>query len=461
MSVVPVAVDRTRRPTPAHPRSLELPRFETLDLANGLRVRFARRAGVPEVSLRLVLEAGAGADPARLGGLAELTARALTEGAGDRDAVEMARWLDHLGADFEATVGYDVTILSMHFLSNVLDDALEYLAAVTREPSFAEHEVDRLRGERLDEIERERDEPSIVADQGLIEALYPDGVYGRPVGGLPETVARLRSETLREFHSARYAPGGATLIACGEVRASELAAGLDRHFGDWVGACARTPSPTAPADPGHGRGVLLLDRPGSPQAELRVGGVGLPHGTDDHYAAIVANAILGGLFNSRINMNLREDKGWTYGARSWFRFRRGPGPFVARTAVETAVTADALHEILAEIERMRKSPPEVEELELAKNALTLSLPLQFETAEQVTRRVGRQLIFDLPADYWERFGARIRAVTPGDVQAVCRTYLDRERLILLAVTDADEVEEALGRLAPVRRRPAGESPRQA
>lgn len=207
--------------------------------------------------------------------------------------------------------------------------------------------------------------------------------------------------------------------------------------------------------------MILIDRPGSPQAELRVGTVGVPYGTEDHYAIIVANAILGGLFNSRINMNLREDKGWTYGARSFFRFRRGGGPFVTKTAVETAATGPALEETLSEIGRMREEPPGEDELLLAKHALTLSLPLQFETPAQVTSRVSRQLIYDLPADYWERYRERIEAISPDDVQRVCRRYLTEDRLVLLAVTDADAVEAEVERFGEVERRDSPSGPKTA
>jgi len=209
--------------------------------------------------------------------------------------------------------------------------------------------------------------------------------------------------------------------------------------------------PLAPPPP-EGR-AILIDRPDSAQAEVRVGTVGVPYGTPDHHAIILANAVLGGLFNSRINMNLREDKGWTYGARTSFRFRRGAGPFVARTAVETGVTGPAFQEILAEIERMRVDLVSDEELELARHALTLSLPLQFETAAQITRKVSRQRIYGLPEDYWETFRARLEAVTAEQVREACRSYLDPDRLVLLAVADAKTATPAMEALGGVRVRP--------
>ncbi len=458
MSPADVGPDRARRPESGEPRPLRLPAFRPVQAPGGLNARLAARDELPEVSLRLVLEAGAAAEPSGAAGLAELTGRLLTEGAGSRDAVAMARWLDRLGAGFEVSVSYDVAVLSTHLLSDVLDEAVEFLAAVTRDARFDGEEFERLRSERLDEISRELDEPAIVADHALISAIYADGLYGRPIRGTDASIRRVDDEMVRDFHSRRYAPDGALLLACGDVSVHTLTESLGRHFGGWTGSCEREPAPSVPASPATRAAMILIDRPGSPQSELRVGTVGVPHGTEDHYAIIVANAILGGLFNSRINMNLREDKGWTYGARSFFRFRRGAGPFVTKTAVETAATGPALEETLAEIARMREEPPGEEELLLAKHALTLSLPLQFETPAQVTSRVSRQLIFDLPADYWEAYRGRIDAITPEEVRDVCRRYLSEDRLVLLAVTDADAVEAEVERFGEVERRDSPSGP---
>ncbi|MDX1578312.1 MAG: pitrilysin family protein, partial [Gemmatimonadota bacterium] len=340
--------------------------------------------------------------------------------------------------------------VSMHLLAGVLEEALEFLATTIGGPAFPEREVARVRSERLDEIARRQDEPATVADHALIARLYGDGLYGRPVGGDEPTVSAIEPHDVRAYHAARYAPEGGRLLVCGDVEAEAVIDAVREHLTSLSGAALRVEPPAAPE--GRGGDVILIDRPGSPQAEIRVGTIGVPFGTPDHHAIIVANAILGGLFNSRINMNLREDKGWTYGARSGFRFRRGAGPFVARTAVETGVTAAAFEEILAEIETMTREPASGEELELAKHALTLSLPLQFETASQITSKVSRQRIYDLPDDYWEEYRERIEAVTAEQVLDVCRAYLSRERLTLLAVTDGDAAEEGLESLGDVERR---------
>ena len=444
--------DRSVRPAPAAPRALALPRFERHALPNGLRIEHAERPGLPEVSLHLVLECGAGVEPPRLGGLGELTARLLTAGTPGRDAIEMARWLDRLGVGYRATVGYAVGAVSMHFLSEVFEEALEFLAETILDSEFPEHEVERIRGERIDEIERQADDPATVAGLATIAELYGDRLYGRPAAGTGATVSEIGPEAVREFHDARFRPGGALLIACGDLDRERLMSAAKARFGAWSGEAAPVPPPETPEP--QANDLILIDRPGSPQSEIRVATVGVPYNTGDHHAIIVANAILGGLFNSRINLNLREDKGWTYGARSSFRFRRGAGPFVARTAVEGARTGPAFEEILGEIETMRTTLVTADEMKLARNALTLSLPLQFETAVQICGKVSRQRIFGLPDDYWETYRARIEAVTPDEVREVCRTYLDPGRLTLLAVGDAATAAPTLNGLGPGDVRPA-------
>jgi len=451
-------VSRDRRPSAGQPRPLRLPEFETFELSSGIEVWVATRHTVPEVSLRLILEAGATHDDPERAGVGDLTGRLLTEGAADRDARAMAEWIDRLGAAFHASIRYDVAVLSMHFLPEVTAEALDYLATVARHPTYDPDEVTRVRGERLDEVTRDGDEPAIVADVSLIAAVYEDHPYGRPADGLWDTVSRIDVEDVRAFHARRYSSSDARIVVCGDVEPELLRDGLEARFGDWAAATGRSAPPERPS--GGGRpGTLLIDRPGSPQAELRIGAVGAAHSTPDQYAISMANAILGGLFNSRMNMNLREDKGWTYGARTSFLLRRGAGPFVARTAVETGVTADAIEEMHAEIRGMRETPPTDEEIALARNALTLSLPLQFETASAIGRRVTRQLVYDLPRDYWETYRARIEAVTRDDVLAACERYLHEDGLTTLVVADGAVAAPHLERLGPVEEtEPSGFGP---
>ena len=436
------SLDRTLRPEPGPQSALRLPDFEQTTLPNGLRVWVAPKRGLPEVALCLVLDAGAAATAPEQSGIASLTGRLLTEGAGGRTAQEMARWLDRLGAGLSVSVGYDVAVLTLHALSDMLDEALDFVAAAVAAPAFEPAEVDRVRQERLDEIERRRDDSAELANEVLIGGLFGAHAYGRPPRGTIAGVSTLDSDAVRGFYDLRYTPGGATLIVVGDV-VGDLTARVEERFIDWRGGPGGAPVPAPPAVPDAAGRVLLVDRPGARQSEIRLGTVGLARGAVDEFEVMVANAILGGLFNSRINMNLREDKGWTYGARTSFALRRQAGPFVARAAVETGVTRRAFDEILGEIKRMLTDPPSDMEMQLARNALTLSLPRQFETASQIAGKVSQNATYDLPPDYWLSYRDRVEAVTTDAVRGVMERFLDPDRLVFAAVADGAKVRRDL------------------
>lgn len=431
--------DRSRPPEPGELPPLELPDFRRFQLESGLDVWVAEDRQLPEVSVRLIVEAGAVAEDDGRRGTAELTSRLLTEGAGERSAPETAEWLDRLGASFQASAGYDVTSLNLHTLSDVLDGTLDFLRAVAREPAFAPDELKRVRAETADELERERDEADVVADHALIRAVYGDHRYGTPSAGEPETVRSLDRDAVTGFHGRRYGAAGAAVVACGDVDPAALRDALAERFGDWEAGEGRTPPPAPPEEAGDAGRVLVVDRPASAQAEVRLGTVGLARGDEGFFPALVGNAVLGGLFNSRVNMNLREEKGWTYGASTSLHFRRVAGPFVAGAAVETEAAGPALSEFLDEIRGMWERPPDDEELALARNSLVLSLPRRFETVSQVTSQVATLLVHDLPEDWWSGYRDRVEAVGRDDAVEALRRLLAPERLTAVVVAAADEV----------------------
>ncbi|MEE9208174.1 MAG: pitrilysin family protein [Gemmatimonadota bacterium] len=442
--------DRSVVPVAGPYRELALPKIETFELPNGLRVQVVRRPQLPEVSVRLVLEAGAALARKEHSGVASLTAEALTEGAGGRNAEEMARWLDRLGAAFQASVDQDGGAITIHTLSDELGGSLDFMATAVMSPHFEKKEVDRLRQERLDRLLRRQDDAANVAADGLMAALYGDHPYGRPILGLPDTIGALGPGELQSFHDTHMVPEGSTLLLCGDVAPQAVADLVERKLGGWSGARTKDVLPETPSAPVIKAQVLLLDRPGSAQAEIRLGAIGLRQGHRDEFDVTVANAILGGLFNSRINMNLREDKGWTYGARTSFAFRHGRGPFVARAAVASSVVAEALQVMLDEIAGMLKNLPSDEEIRLAKNALTLSLPRQFETSGQITAKMARQVRYGLPEDYWATYRRKIEDVRRDNIVMAIRSYLHRDGLVCLAAADAEAAGPALEALGSVQ-----------
>jgi len=443
------SIDRSRRPAPGPPPKIVLPAFESFRLANGLNVLSVRHDDMPEVSARLVLPFGACEDARQHAGTGLLTARALTEGTELRSAGEVAEWLDHLGARYSLDIDHDATIISVHFLTQVMDGAFDLLAEVVARSAFDAGEVERLRDERLDEIASGLDEPRIVASLRLGEATFGSHPYGMRAGGVEETVSAIDASILRDFHSRLYRPSAATLVLVGDVpQSDELRDRLDDSFGAWQG----DPAPAAAVEePGPLDERRLWAVPWSgPQSEIRLGGIGIARLDPDYYAALIMNAIFGGLFSSRINMNLREDKGWTYGASSRFEARRRSGPFYVATAVDASVSVDALGEIIAEMERMKSEPPTEQEMELALNAVTLSLPRLFETVDQVSGRIAHQVVYRLPDDYWETYADRFRAVSAADVQRVAARLLASERAAIVVVGPVEDFRTQLEAIGPLQ-----------
>lgn len=444
-------VDRRQRPAPGPPPRIRLPVFERFGLENGLRVLSVRHDDLPEVSARLVLPYGSVEDPAGRAGTALLTARALTEGSEQRSAREMAEWIDYLGARFTVEVDHDATLLGLHFLSHVLDGAFELLAEVIASPALEADEVSRLRDERLDQIASSLDEPRTIASLRFYEASFDGHPYAMRSGGVEETVAAIDHATVRAFHTRHYRPAASTLVLVGDLPANaELRERLENAFGRWRGERVEPVELKDPDDPASRR-LWGIEWAG-PQSEIRVGGIGIAR-RDPEYAAVqVMNAILGGLFSSRINMNLREDKGWTYGAASRLDSRKRRGPFYVGTAVDARASADAVREILKEMERMKDEPAAADELQLARNAITLSLPRLFETVSQVSGRIAHQVVYDLPDDYWERYGDTVRQVGPEDVQRVARRLLETDRATIVIVGPLGDFLDDLAGLGPVERR---------
>ena len=440
-------LDRSRAPEPGATRALAIPRPHRLRFENGMNVVWVRRDHLPEATLSLVVPAGADSTGTQYAGLASLVAKVLPEGAAGRNAREMAVWLDGLGLQFRVAAGYDSSVLRVQALSEQLEPALDALSAVVLEPDFLEAEVDRCRGERLDAIRRLRDEPVEVAADVLAELLYGEHPYGRLARGRVGTVERLGRADLVEFYRRRFSPRVATLVACGDLP-DDFEDLVAARFGGWRGMEADAPSPASVLETSN-PGFAFVDRPGSGQSEIRIGGTGLRRGDPDEPAARVTNAILGGLFNSRLNMNLREDKGWTYGARSSLALRRSSGPWTLRAAVETPVTGEAVREMLREVRRMRESLPTEGEMRNSAGSLTQSLPLRFETSGQIAGMLVEQVVYGLSDDYWTTFSTRIEGVSRQRVQDLASRLLDSGRLAILVVGDAEAVLRDLENLGPV------------
>lgn len=434
------------RPQAGPSRTYHFPRFESRHLPNGMRILVARVTKLPVVTVMMVAEAGAMAEPSGLEGIARLTAGALLEGSARHTGVELTERLEGLGASVELSADWDVSLASMTVLRTRLREAFGLLAEVVGEPSFPEREIERLKSERLAELLQTRAEPRTLASEMFSRFLYvQDSRYALPEAGSEKSVASLSAESTRSFYGARYRAGGLTMILAGDVHMDEAEKYALEFFGGWANAepADTTIRVTAARET---RAVHIVDKNDAPQSELRIGHVGIPRSHPDFYDVLVMNAVLGGLFSSRINLNLREEHGYTYGASSTFDWRRQSGPFVVSTAVRSDVTDAAVREILKEIDRIRAEVIPLDELTLASSFLEGVFPIKYETTNAIAHALANLVIYDLPDDYFEKYRARIREVSPDRVLQAAQRHLHPENLQVVVVGAASSIREPLERL---------------
>ncbi len=442
----------TQRPVPGHPRPYEFPATIRTSLANGLRVMVTPMPGRALVAASLSLRTGAVDEPSEIGGATVLAARALTEGTEVRDAIALTEAAERLGASLHAESGWDATSVSLDVPATRLEPAMDLLAEVVRRPAFPGSEVERLRDERLTDLLQARADPRRRADEAYVSSIYaPVSPYHRPAGGAADTVEALTATDLRRIHASAYVPERAALVVAGDVDPEAVLRVAEALFGDWEasgsGATAVIDDTSAVTD----RFIRVVHRPGAVQTEVRIGHPGLRRLHPDYHAVSVMGAILGGLFNSRLNMKLREEKGYTYGASAGFDLRRARGPFTARAAVNTDATVPALGEFLVELDRIREGLVTDPEINAARDYLVGVFPLRFETPGPVAGSLAGLFVHGLPDDELARYRTAIEAVTPDDVLRVARDHIHPERAAIVLVGDHDEFGEALAAagIAPI------------
>ena len=445
-----MAVDRSKLPALGPEPAFQFPEIRRRTLANDLRVWTVEHHAVPLVSFLVLVPIGSAADPRERPGLAAITSDMLDEGCGDLNAIELHETLGRIGGHLDSEIGSDATVLTLTTLARFADRAAGLLADMLIRPRLEPRDFDRVRDLRLNRLVQMRDLAPALADRTFAQLLYPNHPYGHlPIG----TEGSLRAMTLREvgsFHRSTFAPSGITVIASGDASHDALADLVERAFAGWLPAG----NAASPADPPTIRRpsmpqdhVALMHRAAAAQSELRIGHVAVARDTPDYHALLVLNMVLGGQFVSRINMNLREDKGYTYGARTSFDFRRGPGPFAFHASVQSEVTVDAILEALSELRAIRGERPVTRrELETGRAGLTRGYPRNFETAEQISRGAAQLALYGLPDDYFSTFVPRVLAVDEADVTRVAAEHIDPSRFLIVIVGDRDKVGPALPRL---------------
>jgi zinc protease len=441
---------RATPPKPGPESQLVLPTPSVFTLENGLTVYVVQRHELPIVSTQLVTLAGAAANPADHPGLAGITAALLTEGTANRSADEIAERAALLGTDLSAASDSDTALLSVSVLKRNLAGGLDLIADSAQHPAFPAKDLERVRANRLTALLQQQDSPVQLALQtGALHLFGASNPYGYDALGTQDSLHGITREQVDSFHASHYGPKNSLLEMTGDVTPEEARKLAEAAFGKWASSAGAPDLPPAPSVPQ--RKILLVDKPGSPQTALVTFGVGLQRTSPDYPAVTVMNTMLGGLFSSRINMNLREEHGYTYGAFSRYRFYRGVGPFIAGAQVRTDVTAPATRELFSELDGIHTRPLSDAELRMAKDFIVRSLPGDFESADGVNSQLQGLWSFGLPLDYYSRLPARIEAVTSAQVQEAATKYVKPENLLVIAVGDKAKIEGGLKELglAPV------------
>lgn len=441
--------DRSRLPEVHGDPPFTFPPIVKRRLTDGFGLWCIEEPALPLVSLLLVVPAGSASDPDRLPGLASLTGDMLDEGSGSRSAIEIHDAFARIGAHLEIEVAADTTLVGLTVLSRYLRQGLSLFADCIVRPNLREADVDRVRQLRLNRLVQLRDLAPAVADRAFMQMLYEGHPYGHLAIGTETALKDMTVEDVMAFHRGAYLASRATLIAVGDVRAEALGQTVEAAFSGWT---RREPEGSdvafdrALTEPPlvSERRLAVVHRAAAAQSELRIGHVGATRSTPDYIPLLVLNMVLGGQFVSRVNLKLREEKGFTYGARTSFDFRRGRGPFLLQTSVQTQVTADAVRDSFTELQEVLDDRPvTAAELELAKSALTRGYARNFETTEQLARALAQLIVHGLPDHYYDEFPARVREVDTAGVARVARTHLHPDRMLTLIVGDRPALESSL------------------
>ena len=445
-----VVADLTKPPTLAPPPRLSLPPITTRELPNGLRLWIVEHHELPVADLALIVGSGYEGDPREYEGLASLTAALLDEGTTTRTALQIADQQAFLGVRLNTAAGWDMSRVSLHTPTAQLDSALALFADVVLDPTFPPAEIERLRIERQTLLTQLKDRPTAIADQAYATILFgQDHAYGRPTLGTEASVKRIAQGDVRGYYQEHYRPNNATLLVVGDVQPADIERRVNQLLGRWqrrnVPRAVMTKTPAWGSTSARRTTVYLIDKPGAPQSSIRIGAIGVARSTSDYFPLLVLNTVLGVPFTSRLMQNLREARGYTYGAWSRFDMRREPGPFTAQAEVVAAKTDSALIEFVKELRAIRDTVPQAE-LQRAKRYLQLQLPSLFEATGDIAYQLTSLAVYSLPLDFYNSYVQQIEQVTQADVQRVARKYIDPERLSVVIVGDRKQIEGEIRKL---------------
>jgi len=436
---------RASAPKPGKMTAPLLPVPKEFKLANGMPVYLVEQHALPVLTAQVTVLRGSEANPPEKPGLASFAAMMLNEGTEKRTSPQLADDIAQIGAQLAANSTADATQVSGGSLTRNVDKLFELLSDVSLHSAFREEEVDRVRKRRLTTLIQQNDQPQAVAQRVLLREVYGGkSPYGYLETGTPESTTATTREDLVNFYKSGFAPQDSALVVAGDISEAQLKSLATKYFGGWTGKA--TPSKAPQVENTATRRIVIVDKPNAPQSALRIGQVGLQRNSPDYAPALVMNDILGGLFSSRINLNLREAHGYTYGAFSFFNFRRGTGPFVIGSMIRTDVTAPAVKEVFNEVQKFREGDVSAEELAMGKESEVRGLTAEFETTMQTARTMSNLFVYSLPLDYYRTLPTKIEGVTAADVHRMAEKYVSPDRMVVVVAGDRAKIEPELKKL---------------
>jgi zinc protease len=440
-------IDRTKPPKPGPESKVKFPSYYEKTLPNRLKVIVIENHEQPIVYVSFVVKSGSTYD-GELPGLASVTAELLTKGTKTRSATQIAEEIDFVGGSLNATASWDATNVSVFVLKKYLGVGVDILQDVVLNPTFPEEEIERVRTQRLASIKQSKAEAGYLAGVRFSKELFAGHPYANESGGNEESIQKMKRDDLVKFYQTHFIPNNSFIIFAGDITPSEALPLVEKYFGGWKKGKNPHKEFQTVKDVNQTK-VVIVDKPGAVQSAIRIGHLGIDRKNKDYVKVYTLNTLLGGYFNSRINMNLRETHGYTYGASSFFDARIYPGPFIVSADVRNEVTDSSIAEVIKELKRIIDEPVPEDELKMAKDYIVGSFPLQIETPAQVASRVMTIEIYGLPKDFYDRFREEVKKITAKDIQETARKYLHPDKLLIVVSGNSKQIKPVLEKFGPV------------
>lgn len=441
-------LDRTKAPKASPAGKVSFPRYFEKQRGNGLKTFVVENHQLPIVTVGFVVKSGAAYD-GKLPGLSSVVCELLTKGTGKRSATQIAEEIDFIGGTLSHSVSWNASHVYVSTLKSHLAQAIDILQDVILNPTFPPKEIERVRAQRIASIQQMKADPGYLAEEEFASVVFGGHPYGNMPTGTEKSIGEMRRQVLKNFHERFYLPDNSLIVFAGDIAPKEAEQYVSKYFAKWKGNYRENAIPVPVKRAGNGL-VFIADKPGAVQSSLRVGHIGIARNNPDYLKVFVMNTLLGGYFSSRINMNLREVHGYTYGGRTEFDARSIPGTFQVSADVRNEVTVETIDEVINELNRIRDTLPSKDEMTMVKNYLSGLFPIQLETPQQVAGRVIAIELYRLPKNYYRDYRENVKRITARDIRAVARKYIHPEDLAIVLSGDSKEIGEKLAKFGRVR-----------